>query len=128
MRRQKGFTLIEVLILIIVAGITGSAIVLALSTALRSTPQFLQHGIAGQTARNCIEWFIGQRRLILGDGYTSITCPSSTVPAFCTAPSGFTLAVNVACTTINSDANYKTITVTVSGSGAATYSTMIADY
>lgn len=128
MKQQRGFTLIEVIVLIVVSGLLANTIFLALTTAVQKTPQFLNHTIAGQTARQCIEWYLGQRRLQWGGGYESVACPSSTVPAFCTAPSGFTLAVNVACTTINSDASYKTITVTVSGKGNASYTTMIADY
>ncbi len=128
MMRQRGFTLIEVLLVIIVSAILASTLFLAISTAELKTPQLLQNTIAGQTARNCIEWFIGQRRLQYANGYTSITCPSTSVPAFCTKPSGFSLAVNITCTTINGDANYKTIAVTVSGNGNASYSTMIANY
>ena len=72
-----------------------------------------------------MEWFTGQRQL---NGYASITCPSSAVPAFCSAPSGYTLAVSITCTTISSDANYKTLTVTVSGDGNASLSTLFASY
>lgn len=128
MRRQLGFTLIEVILIMIVLAIMANVIMLASITAARTTPSLLKDTIATQTARQCIEWYIGQRRLQLGDGYTTITCPSTTVPAFCTAPSGYTVSVNVVCTTINSDANYKTITVTVSGEASASLSTLIAEY
>lgn len=128
MRKLKGFTLIEILLTLIITGILASTILLATQTALQNTPGLLKENIASQTAKQCIEWYIGQRRLQWGDGYTSISCPSTSVPGFCTAPSGYTISVNVACTTISSDANYKTITVTVGGAGNASLSTMIADY
>lgn len=128
MIKQTGFTLIEVLVLIIVSSLLATTILLSLATATNKMPKQLQNTIALQTARQCMEWFIGQRRLQFGNGYLSVTCPSSTVPAFCTSPSGYTLAVNISCTTINSDANYKTITITVTGKGNATLSALIANY
>jgi len=128
MIKQRGFTLVEVLLLIIVSGLLANTIFLTLTNAARKTPQFLQHTIAGQAARQCMEYFIGQRRLQWGNGYTSISCPSTAVPAACTAPAGYTLSVNIACTTINTDTNYKTITVTVTGNGNATYTSQIASY
>lgn len=125
MKGQIGFTLIEVIIFIVVISIMMSAIFLALTTSLQKLPLIYNNTIATQTAKSCIEWFLGQRRL---NGYAAFSCPSTTVPTFCAAPTGFTLSVNVACTTINSDANYKTITVTVSGKGNATLSTLVANY
>lgn len=125
MKKHNGFTLIELVIFIVVTGILASTILLSLSTGLTKAPNALKSTIATQTANQCMEWFIGQRKLI---GYSAITCPSTTVPSFCTSPSGYTLAVNIVCTTINSDASYQTITVTVSGNGDAQLTTLIANY
>jgi len=125
MKKQTGFSLIELVMFITVISVMGSGIFLAYTTGLLKTPTLLQNTIAEQTAQACMEWFIGQRRL---NGYSSITCPSTTVPGFCTAPSGYTLAVNITCTTINSDANYQTIVVTVSGKGDAKLTSLIANY
>ena len=125
MKKITGFTLIEVLILLVVSSLLASTILLTIGTAAQKMPGLSQNTIALQSARKCIEWFIGQRRL---NGYSSVTFPSSTVPTFCTKPSGYTLTVNIVCTTINTDANYKTITVTVGGLGNAALSTLIASY
>lgn len=125
MKKQQGFTLIEILLLIVVTGILGSTIMLSLNMAAQKTPVLFNYVIAEQTVRQCAEWYLGQRRL---NGFNSITCPSTTVPSFCTKPAGYTLAVNVACTTINTDTDYKTITVTVGGAGSASLSVLIADY
>lgn len=125
MKGQNGFTLIEVVLFIAVTTIMMSALFLAFTTSLQKTPITYNNTIATQTAKACIDWFIGQRRL---NGYTAFTCPSTAVPAFCTAPTGFTLSVNITCTTINSDANYQTITVTVGGSGDANLTTLVANY
>jgi len=121
--KQQGFTLIELVMFIVVTSLLATTILLALITATRDIPTIHQEIVATQTAKQCMEWFIGQQRL---NGFTSLTCPSTTTPSFCTTPTGYTLSVNVSCTTINSDTNYKTITVTVSGLGDASFSTLIA--
>lgn len=125
LEHHHGFTLIELVAFIIISGLLGSTILLALITVLQKTPTLFQQQVALQTSSQCMEWFIGQRHL---NGFSSITCPSTTVPGFCTTPSGYTLSVNIACTTIGSDSQYKTITVTTSGLGDATISTLIAEY
>lgn len=122
---ERGFTLIEILLVIIILGMFGSAMVISLRNSVSQTPKLLNHAVALQTARQCTEWFIGQRQL---NGFSSIPCPSTSVPSFCTAPSGYTLSVAISCTTISSDTNYKTLTVTVSGNGNATLSTLFASY
>ncbi len=125
MKKNSGFTLIEIIIFIVIIGLVANAILFAFSTSLQKIPTILQTSIASQTAKKCMEWFIGQRRL---NDYSAITCPSTSVPSFCTAPAGYSLSVNISCTTINSDANYKTITVTVSGNGSASLTTLVANY
>lgn len=125
MTTHRGFTLIEVLIMIVVLGLLGSTMVITFRNTTQQSASLLNNTVALQTARQCMEWFSGQRQL---NGYASITCPSSAVPSYCTAPTGYTLAVSITCTTISSDANYKTLTVTVSGNGNATLSTIFASY
>ncbi len=125
MKPSSGFTLIEILLLIVVLGLLGSTILLTLVPVSQGTPLLINGPRATQTARRCIEWFIGQRSL---KGYDSIACPSRAIPAFCTSPTGFNIVVNVVCTTLNSDAAYKTVTVIVSGASNATLSTLLADY
>lgn len=123
MRKMSGFTLIELVLFIIILSILAKTILLALYIGTTKAPATHQNIIARQAAIKCMEWFVGQRRL---NGYTSLTCPDTITPSFCTVPNGFTINVNTSCTTINTDANYKTITVTVSGLGDATLSTLIA--
>jgi len=125
MKTQQGFTFIEVIIFIMVTSLLGSVILLASTTMLQKAPIVQKNAIALQSAQQCMEWFVGQRSL---NGYSGVSCPSTSVPSFCTAPSGYTVSVNVSCTTINSDANYKTVTITVSGVGDAVLSTLLANY
>lgn len=124
MKKHSGFTLIELVIFIVITSILASAIMLSFITTMNKAPALLQNMIASQTAQQCAEWFIGQRRV---NGYDSITC-DSTVPTFCTAPTGFAIAVSCTPTTINSDTNYETITITVSGAGDASTNLLLANY
>lgn len=123
-KKHNGFTMIEVILFIVVSALLMSTILLGADTALRSMPTVHQQWVAMQAARRCMEWFVDQRRL---NGYASLTCPSTPSAGICTT-SGFSVATNIACTTWNSDANYKTITVTVSGPADASLTTQIGDY
>ena len=95
MIKQNGFTLIEVVIFIIVTSLFATTILATFRIVLLKTPITHQQKIATETARQCMEWFIGQRRLL---GYSTLTCPSTPSPSFCTAPTGYTIANNITCT------------------------------
>jgi len=122
---QEGFTLIEALVFIIVSSLLISVLLLASVTALRNSPAIHQQWVAIQVARQCMEWFLEQRRL---NGYTTLSCPSTPSASACTAPSGFSVSTSVSCTTWNSDTSYKTITITVSGLAYASLSAQIGNY
>ena len=123
MKITRGFTIIELLIFIVVTGLLASVGGLALRMVATSIPAGHGSLVALETARQCMEYFSGQNAR---NGYASITCPSSTVPSYCTVPTGYTLAVNITCTTISGDTNYKTIQVSVGGNGNATLTLLIA--
>jgi prepilin-type N-terminal cleavage/methylation domain-containing protein len=125
MNTCKGFTLVELIIFIVISGILGSTILLGLNQVSRKSPTVEQQVIATATAVQCMEWFLGQRR---SNRFSSLPCPSSSVPAFCSTPTGYTLSASISCTTLNSDTQYKTITVTVSGLADATVTSLIGDY
>lgn len=123
MKKSSGFTLIEVLIFIVISSLLASAILIAFVTSLEKTPTVHQQLVASLTAKKCMEWFIGQNRM---NGYSTLSCPSTPSPTMCSAPSGYSISSSISCTTISGDSNYKTITVTVSGLGDATLTTLIA--
>lgn len=125
MKKMDGFTLIELIIFIIITALLSSTILLALSIGTQKMPAIHQQIIATQLAQKCMEWFIGQNSL---NGYASLTCPNTSTPAFCTAPSGFTVSTNITCTTIAGEAGFKTISVSIGGLGNATLTTVIAEY
>lgn len=127
MKKQAGFTFIELIVFIIVIGITIPSIVMMLSTVLKNTQRLQYQAPATEAASQCLEWFLNTR---YKQGYAAIACPSSTVPDFCTVPDGYTIAVNISCQTKYGevDANYKQINVTVGGLGDATNGLLIANY
>lgn len=125
MRKIQGFTLVELVMFIVITGLLATTILMALSLGTQRMPTIHQQTLSTQTAQKCMEWLIGQRSL---NGYDSLTCPNTTTPSFCTAPTGFSISTNITCTTISGDASYKTITVAVSGAGSAALTTLIGDY
>ena len=125
MIKQRGFTLIELILFIIVSAVLANTILLSTSTLLRNTPSLQNSISASAIVSQCIEYFIGQRR---NSGYAAIPCPSTTLPSFDVGIAGYTVALNIACTTINTDANYKTLTVTVTGLASATSTIIFANY
>ncbi|MBU0455319.1 MAG: prepilin-type N-terminal cleavage/methylation domain-containing protein [Pseudomonadota bacterium] len=124
MRKTRGFTLVELIIFIVIMGIIGVTILFAVKTVLQGGPTVNHQMVATRTAERCVEWYLGQRRM---KTYTGIALGSS-VPSFCVAPSGYSISTNVASTTYYGDSNYKTVTVTVSGAGSATFRLLLADY
>lgn len=124
-KKNKGFSLIELVIFIIICGILLSSIFLYSKIIIPNKVSIKQQITAYLAAQQCIEWFLGQRYI---NGYASLSCPSTPVGKLCTAPSGYTVSTSITCTTINGDSNYKTITVSVTGPWNSTYSTVIANY
>lgn len=121
----QGFTLIEILVFIVVSSLVMSTILLSAFNGLRRAPTVHQQWVAIETARGCVEWFLNQRRL---NGYTAISCPSTVTPSACTAPAGYSISTSITCTTWNTDANYKTITINVTGLASASLATQIGSY
>jgi Tfp pilus assembly protein PilE len=129
MKNQSGFTLIELVLFITVTSILASTILLSTVTLLRNTPSIQSNLVASGIVTQNIEYYIGLRRTL---GYASIPCPNTTIPSFDTGIAGYTVTENIACTTINGDANYKTLTTTATGTGintgAATSTVLFANY
>jgi type II secretory pathway pseudopilin PulG len=128
-KSNNGFTLIEVIIFTIVMGIIGVTILASFNTLLKGMPTPWRQTVANQAAKNCLEWYL-QQRYINGFSATTLNCPSTSVPSFCTVPNGYTISTNVACTQLYGDtgSNYKTITVTVGGLANATLAVLLAYY
>lgn len=126
---NRGFTIIELVVFIVIMGIVGVTILASFSAVLKGVAVPRQKTIATQTAARCMEWYLEQRYLY-GFGAATLSCPSTTVPSFCAAPSGYTIAASVSCTQLYGEigANYKTITVTVGGASSASLSLLLSSY
>ena len=126
MKMIKGFSLIELIIFIVVVTIISVSLMKAAQTIVSGSISVNKETQADEAANSCIAWFVGQRYM---HGYDSITSPSTATPSFCTVPSGLTISVNVATTTLYSETNaFKTVTVTITGAGKATMSLLLSDY
>ena len=126
MNKLSGFSLIELVVFIVITSVLASTVLVTFVTALSKTPIDRQQIIATQTAQQCMEWYLGQRRI---NGFSNVVCSASpATPTLCTLPTGYNFTNSITCTTINGDDNYKLITVTVSGAGDATLTSLIADY
>lgn len=125
MKISRGATLIELLIFIVVVAIVISTLFLTSITILKNVPVTQQLKVATLTAEQCMEWFLGQRRMA---GYSALSCPSTPSATACSAPTGYTVTTSIACTTWNSDAAYKTITVSVTGLANASYVAQVGDF
>lgn len=126
-QKQTGFLLIEAIIFIVVIGIVVFSILAQLKLVSENSHDIQSKSVAAEVANKCIQWYIGSRYM---NGYSTITCPSTTTPSFCSAPSGYNVAVNVSCISKYSSPTtaYKSITVSVSGKATAGSSVILADY
>lgn len=130
LHRHKGFSLVELVVFIVVIGFAISSVFLAFQTALTQTPYGNSQTVATLLAQGRMDFILGQRRLI-GFANFSDLCTGVSPPTICTLPAaitGYTITSSITTTTINSDSNYKIITVTVNGphNSAATLNTLVA--
>ena len=129
---QRGFTLIEVIIFIVVMGIISITILASMSLVARNIPTMKNQVIANQIAMSAIEWYLGQRYY---KGYNSgelSKCTdtkgnSMSSPTFLTIPNNY--SVNITCYPPPKEGcPGKTITVSVTGLSKAKLSICLADY
>jgi type II secretory pathway pseudopilin PulG len=123
--KYHGFSLIELIVFILVIGIVSSGILGAFQTTLQNAPTGNYQTIALGLAQERMELILAQRRL---KGFTLFSDPcASGGPSICTLPTGYSINSNTISSpyTINSDSNYKKITVTISGLGDATLTAIV---
>jgi type II secretory pathway pseudopilin PulG len=100
MKKLTGFTLIEFVLFIMITSVLASTILLSLRMTLKATPQQHSNYFALQSARACLDGMLGEKAMF---GYFFFPCPSTTVPGNCLVPSGYSISVTTACTTLNSN-------------------------
>lgn len=130
-RYQKGVTLIELVIFILIISIGLAAVTVVMTTVLTRAPLMQQTSEALSLAQGRMEIILGWRYLF---GYQNLVdpCLSVSPPAMCsnTLP-GYTVTSLITPISINGDANYKRVTVTVVGtttSARSVLSSVVAAY
>ncbi|MBA3661724.1 MAG: type II secretion system protein [Gammaproteobacteria bacterium] len=124
-RLNHGFTLIEVLIFIVVSSMLMTTLLLGSNFALQNSPSLHQQWVANEVARSCMDWFLQQKKM---KGYDTYACPTTPATTNCIKPVGYTVTASIACKTWNTDTNYKTITVNVTGLSSTSLSTQVGNY
>lgn len=124
--RQRGLTLVELVIFIVIVSIMAVALMSAFSTTTTGTPVAGQVTQATQLAQERMELVLAQRRAV---GFAAFTdpCVPGPGPAACTPPAGYSIAVAIV-SNWNGDTNYRVVTVSVTGTSAATATTLAANY
>lgn len=128
MLKQKGFSLIELVIFIIVLGLIAQALLLGFNQAIlySGVPRALPEASFLANAR--MQIILMNRTL---NGYTSLSDPCTSTPSLdiCTPLSTYATNYSLSVATPSiSGSNPKTITVTVTGSGSATVNMSIYNY
>jgi len=121
---SRGFTLIELIIFIVIVSIMGVALMSAFSITTRGTPEAGQLTQATQLAQERMELVMAQRRIA---GFAAFADPCPGPAAACTPPAGYNVTTTIA-PNWSGDANYKQITVNVTGTGSATVTSIVAKY
>lgn len=130
---QRGFTLIELVIFIVVISLLSVGLFSVFSSALKGVDEMDVGAQAMQLALERMELILPQRQALGFAGFTSATFDpcTSTPPSArtaCTAvPAGYSIATQLV-TGWGGDANYKVVTVSVTGKGQATLQALVADY
>ncbi|MEK6731715.1 MAG: type II secretion system protein [Pseudomonadota bacterium] len=126
MRKQNGFTLIELTLFITIMSFLGVGILSAFYVSLHSAPDIQNSARASELAQQRMELIVGSKE-VSGFASTVDPCVASPGLAVCAAPAGFTVSSNIVGNW-GGNANYKDITVTVSGDGSATLERLVANY
>jgi Tfp pilus assembly protein PilV len=123
--KQRGISLIEVTIFIVVVGLAMVAVIMGVGASLQNTPSSSQTTLALEQAQSRMDIILGQRAIV---GFASFVDPCVATPAlaFCqTSP--YTVSSSIA-NNWNGDSNFKVITVTVTGAAKATLTGLVSNY
>lgn len=124
-----GFTLIEIIIFIVVAGVLAVGLAAVFSTAMRGAAEPGQLTQATQVAQERMELILAQKRRL---GFAAFVAPAFdpcnvTPGPACTPPAGYAVASSLVASW-GGDTNYKVVTVTVTGPSSTTVTAVVANY
>lgn len=131
----RGFTLIELIIFIVVAGIMATGLAAVFSSAIRGAAEPGRQTQATQIAQERMELILAQRRRLTFTTFVPANfdpCNPGPGPA-CPPPAGYSFTpVPTLVTGWGGDptnpTNYKVVTVTVVGPETATLTAVVANY
>lgn len=120
--QQQGFTFLELVVFIIIIGILAAGLLSSFNLFLQKQPSVQAATIANSLAAQRMEIILGQKKI---SGFSSYSdpCPG---PTICSVPTGFTVTSTIT-PNWNSDTNYNTITVNVTGNATASLTTLVAN-
>lgn len=114
--RDRGMTLIEVVGFIVIVSLVTVGLISAFSGSLRSTASPREMNQALQIAQSRMELILGQRKRLGFTAFLSSYDPcQSGSPEGCSLTSGYSVVTALGTAYSSSDANYRTVTVTVLG-------------
>lgn len=120
---SRGFTLLETIVFIVILAVILAAMVTMFGSSLRNTPTAGKIDLSAELAQRRMELVLAQRRAAGFAGFAD-PCSPGPGPAECTPPTGYAVSANIA----PSGASFKVVTVTVSGTWAATATALVGDY
>lgn len=117
LNRQRGVTLIELVVFIIIVGVIVSSLAAGFSSTLKGSTLPIQMTQALQIAQGRLELSLARKPVLGFAGFTTATFDPCALPAGtqqgCLTPIGYTVAPNLS-NDWNGDTNYKIITIEVS--------------
>ncbi len=120
----SGFSLIELIVFIVILGVLAAGLVVAFGTSLTNAPVAGQLDAAAEIAQQRLELILAQRRAA-GFAAFADPCPG---PSICTPPAGYAVTANIVAGYGGDSANYKVVTVNVSGTSSLTAVVLVANY
>jgi type II secretory pathway pseudopilin PulG len=123
----SGFTLIEVVIFIVVAGVLVAGLIVALGSSLRGSTQAGQTDLAAEIAQARLELILAQKRATSFAAFAD-PCNPGPGPAACTPPNGYAVTSSIVTGWGGDPTNYKVVTVSVTGSFAASATALVSNY
>jgi hypothetical protein len=118
---------VEAIVFIVVAGVLTAGLTAALVTLLRDAPQAGRLDRAAELAQQRMELILGQRRAA-GFAAFADPCVPGPGPAICTPPAGYAVSSSIVTGWGADPANYKVVTVTVTGPASLTATALVANY
>ncbi len=124
--REAGYTLIEIIIVIVIVGIIGVTLMKALEMSLMGAPKLEKTSQALELAQKRMDLILGQARLVGFANYNDPCVASPNLP-ICTVPAGFTVT-SALSNSWQSNTNLHHVTVTVTGDAQAQLQSLVANY